>query len=50
MSNISVNFDQEVNVVASGEVFECVNGRFQFGDRQIGNDGAGITINQYHRD
>ncbi len=50
MSNISVNFDKEVDVVASSEVFECVNGRFQFGDSQIGNDGAGITINQDHGD
>lgn len=50
MSNISVNFDKEFDVLASGEVFECVNGRFQLGDRQIGNDGAGITVNQDHGD
>ena len=50
MSNISVNFDKNVDVLAGGEVFECVNGKFHFGDGQIGHDGTGITINQDHGD
>lgn len=50
LSDNDVIFDNQPNVFVFNQILKCVDGRFQFGDGQVRNNCARITIDEDRSD